>query len=142
MDAPVPSSLPARFWARLNTVDTGGQLLFLSGFGLVVLALTWGGVSYAWSSAHVLVPLVLGLVLVAAFALWEKAMAPGGALAARFARQRAMIPWELLTSKDVGLLAYINFATGAAMYSVSVSFHISPHALACCLPTDDLPGYA
>ncbi|KAL8335600.1 hypothetical protein RB598_009677 [Gaeumannomyces tritici] len=116
--APVPTGRLARFWTRLSTVDLGGQLLFLAGFGLVVLALTWGGVSYAWASAPVLASLCVGLVLVAAFALWERSMAPGGTLAAKFTRQSAMIHWELLASKDVGLLAYINFATGAAMYSV------------------------
>ncbi|TLS25964.1 hypothetical protein PpBr36_07455 [Pyricularia pennisetigena] len=107
-----------RFFARLTTVDVGGQLLFLSGFGLVVLAMTWAGATYAWSSAAVLTPLLVGVALVGAFVFWERLMTPGGALALMFPRQKAMLPWDILKNKDVGLLCFINFATGAAMYSV------------------------
>lgn len=35
------------------------------------LGLTWAGSQYAWNSAHVIVPLVLGIVTLAAFVLWE-----------------------------------------------------------------------
>ncbi|ELQ41482.1 hypothetical protein OOU_Y34scaffold00276g7 [Pyricularia oryzae Y34] len=108
----------ARFYARLATVDVGGQLLFLFGFGLVVLAMTWAGATYAWNSAAVLTPLLVGVALVVAFVFWERLMAPGGVLALRFPRQKAMLPWDILKNKDVGLLCFINFATGAAMYSV------------------------
>ncbi|KAI6256937.1 hypothetical protein MCOR19_006635 [Pyricularia oryzae] len=108
----------ARFYARLVTVDVGGQLLFLFGFGLVVLAMTWAGATYAWNSAAVLAPLLVGVALVVAFVFWERLMAPGGVLALRFPRQKAMLPWDILKNKDVGLLCFINFATGAAMYSV------------------------
>lgn len=113
----------ARFYARLMTVDVGGQLLFLFGFGLVVLAMTWAGATYAWNSAAVLTPLLVGVALVVAFVFWERLMAPGGVLALRFPRQKAMLPWDILKNKDVGLLCFINFATGAAMYSVRA--HVS-----------------
>lgn len=108
----------SRFYARLMTVDVGGQLLFLFGFGLVVLAMTWAGATYAWNSAAVLTPLLVGVALVVGFIFWERLMAPAGVLALRFPRQKAMLPWDILKNKDVGLLCFINFATGAAMYSV------------------------
>jgi hypothetical protein len=38
---------------------------------LAIIGLTWGGVAYPWDSAHVLVPLILGLVLVGCFLLYE-----------------------------------------------------------------------
>ena len=37
----------------------------------VVIALTWGGITYAWSSPRVLVPLVLGLAGIAFWLLYE-----------------------------------------------------------------------
>lgn len=60
-----------RFKARLSTIDFGGQFLFLSGMGLLILALTWGGGEYVWSSVHVLLPLVLGFILTLGFVLYQ-----------------------------------------------------------------------
>lgn len=108
----------SRFWARFTTVDAGGQLLFLFGFGLIVLAMTWAGATYSWDSVAVLTPLLVGVALVSAFIFWERLMAPGRALAAKLPRQKPMLPWHIFTTKDVGLLCFINFATGTAMYSV------------------------
>jgi hypothetical protein len=106
------------FVARLKTVDIGGQLLFLFGFGLLILALTWAGGEYRWETVAVLVPLVLGSVITCAFVYWEKQMAPGGKLAERLPYQKSMIPWEVLKDRNMALLFYISFATGMAMYSV------------------------
>ncbi|KAK1639681.1 major facilitator superfamily transporter [Colletotrichum phormii] len=106
------------FKKRLQTIDVGGQLLFLFGFGLIVLGLTWAGATYSWSSPAVLVTLILGVVISILFVVWEYHMPPGKALARRFPWQKAMIPWELVRNRDIGLLFYTSFATGMAMYSV------------------------
>lgn len=108
-----------RFSTRIMTIDAGGQLLFLFGFGLMILAFTWGGATYGWNTAQVLVPLCIGAMLAVAFIGWENLMAPGKALARRWPHRTAMLPWKVLVSKDIGMLFYVNFATGAAMYSVS-----------------------
>ena len=107
-----------RLGARLLTIDTGGQLLFLFGFGLIILAFTWAGVTYDWNTAAVLSPLILGVAAVCLFIVYERFMAPGRALARKWPSQKSMVSWKLLITKDTGLLFYINFATGAAMYSV------------------------
>ncbi|GAB1317907.1 Tetracycline efflux protein [Madurella fahalii] len=107
-----------RFWARLGTVDYGGQVLFLFGLGLLVLAFTWGGAVFPWDSIAVLVSLVVGGVLTVAWLVYEWAMAPGRAMARVFPRQKAMMPWRLLMQRDIGLLFLINFAIGVAMFSV------------------------
>ena len=107
-----------KFVARLRTVDVGGQLLFLIGFGLIILGLTWGGATYLWDSAAVLVPLIVGVAFVISFLFWECLMAPGRALARIFPQQRAMIPWAILTNRDVGLVFATQMMTGMAMYSV------------------------
>ncbi|KAK7744101.1 hypothetical protein SLS53_003622 [Cytospora paraplurivora] len=103
---------------RLVTLDIGGQLLFLFGFGLVILALTWAGSTYAWNSAHVLVPLVLGVVIFAGWLFYEYMMVPERALGKRLWFQKPMVPWHLIQNRNIGLLFYINFSTGMAMYSV------------------------
>lgn len=103
---------------RLKTIDFGGQFLFLAGFGLVILGLTWGGATYSWDSAAVIVSLAAGFILLIAFANWERLMEPGRYLAEKLPKQRPMIPWTLLSTKDMGLLFYIECGTGISMFSV------------------------
>lgn len=40
------------FFARLTTIDFGGQFLFLFGMGLLVLALTWADFYYPWHESR------------------------------------------------------------------------------------------
>ncbi|KAA8575712.1 hypothetical protein EYC84_004825 [Monilinia fructicola] len=109
---------PQTFMKRLSTLDFGGQLLFLFGMGLFILAITWAGAYYPWNDAKVIVPLVLGSLLLILFLVWEYLMMPGLALAVRYPYCRAMIPFTLILSRNAGLLMYINFITGMAMYAV------------------------
>ncbi|KAK3186099.1 hypothetical protein K4F52_005089 [Lecanicillium sp. MT-2017a] len=105
------------FIARLTTIDFGGQALFIVGFGLIILALTWGGAAYPWKSGSVLAPLVLGVVIMVAFAEWERQFEPGKLLHRKLPRQKPMIPWALLSTRDMGLVFYEGFATGMSMFS-------------------------
>jgi MFS family permease len=104
--------------ARLKTVDFGGQILFILGFGLIILALTWGGATYPWSSPAIIVPLVLGVISAGIFVYWEYLLAPGNMMAEKLPWQRAMIPWELISNRDMALLFYCECATGIGMYAV------------------------
>ncbi|KAJ4004434.1 hypothetical protein NW766_011740 [Fusarium irregulare] len=106
-----------KFIARLKTVDFGGQLLFILGFGLIILALTWGGATYPWSSPAVIVPLVLGVISAGIFVYWEYLLAPDNMMAEKLPWQRAMIPWELISNRDMALLFYCECATGIGMYA-------------------------
>lgn len=112
------SSTRGRLLARLATVDVGGQMLFLWGLGLLLLALTWGGSTYSWSSAAVLAPLLIGGALTVVWILYERSMSSGGPISRVFPRQRAMMPWELLSQRDNLLAFFINFGGGMAMFAV------------------------
>lgn len=103
---------------RYHIIDYGGQVLSVFGFGLLILGLTWAGATYGWDNPAVLVPLIAGILLVIGFLLWEYLMSPGYALQKRFPLQKAMIPWEVITTRDIGLLFYMSFASGMALYSV------------------------
>lgn len=98
--------------ARLATIDYGGQLLFLSGSILLILALTWGGASYKWTSPNVLGPLIIGSILIVLFVFYEYSMAPGRYMARKLPAQKATLPWNLMAQRNMALLFYINFATG------------------------------
>ena len=92
-----------RFVKRLSVVDFGGQLLFLLGMGLLVLALTWAGSYYPWSDVKVIAPLAIGAALVAVFLFWEYLLLPGRWLSNMFPHQQAMIPLKLVWSRNGGV---------------------------------------
>lgn len=110
--------VPQTLAARLNTIDFGGQILFIFGMGLFVLALTWAGGYYPWEDVKVIAPLVIGSVLIIVFLFWEFLMLPGHFLARRSPTRRAMLPLNILFTRNAGALAYINLITGMAMYAV------------------------
>ena len=51
--------------------DPIGSVLFVSSATLMLLALNWVGGTYAWSDAHVIAPLTLGLLLLVALGVYE-----------------------------------------------------------------------
>lgn len=118
LDETVATGGRTKFSARLNTIDWGGNLLFMIGLGLIVLALTWGGVTYPWNSAAIIVSLVLGAIFSGAFFYWESLFAPGKALSQRFPSQKAMIPWNIIKTRDILLLFYTEVTSGMGMYAV------------------------
>jgi MFS family permease len=107
----------ARFKSRMSMIDFGGQFLFLAGIGLLILALTWGGAIYPWNSVHVITSLILGGLLTLCFIVWEYMMSPTRYLSKKFPLQHPTIPWELLSQRNIGLLFYINMATGMGMFT-------------------------
>ncbi|KDQ56248.1 hypothetical protein JAAARDRAFT_132785 [Jaapia argillacea MUCL 33604] len=56
---------------KLLAVDYVGAVLTLVGCTLVLLPLIWGGVTFPWTSAIVLAPLLSGALVVAIFCFWE-----------------------------------------------------------------------
>ncbi|KZT23709.1 MFS general substrate transporter [Neolentinus lepideus HHB14362 ss-1] len=56
---------------KLKKIDYVGSFLTILSSILVLIALTWGGVTYPWASAQVLVPLFLGVLVAAGFVVWE-----------------------------------------------------------------------
>ncbi|PSR82923.1 major facilitator superfamily domain-containing protein [Coniella lustricola] len=112
----------ARLLVRLGTIDFVGQLLFLFGLGLFILALTWAGTgsagTYRWGSAQVLAPLIVGALLTVVWFAYEYSMTPGRAMARVFPRQRPMMPWVLFQKKDISILFVVNFCNGMCLYAV------------------------
>ncbi|RDW92537.1 MFS multidrug transporter-like protein [Coleophoma crateriformis] len=89
-------------------IDFVGGLLSISGMILFIAGILWGGYQYAWTSVHVLVPLILGAVLLIAFAFWEV-----------YGAKYPMFPSRL--KKDPRILTLtliITFISGANFFSV------------------------
>lgn len=119
LDDTVETGRRTRYAARLLSIDIGGQILFLFGFGLIILGLTWGGATYPWASAAVIVSLVLGGVLTTAFFYWESLFANGKLVKEKWPWQRPMMPWNILTNRDISLLFYTEVGSGIGMFAVS-----------------------
>ncbi|KAI0286537.1 hypothetical protein BC826DRAFT_1120219 [Russula brevipes] len=62
---------PATLREKLNKMDIIGNVIVIGSTTSIVIALTWGGVLYPWSSSHVLSPLVFGILGLGAFAIYE-----------------------------------------------------------------------
>ncbi|KAI0281064.1 major facilitator superfamily domain-containing protein [Russula aff. rugulosa BPL654] len=62
---------PATLREKLSKMDIIGNILVIGSTTSVVIGLTWGGVRYPWSSARVLSPLVIGLVGLGVFVIYE-----------------------------------------------------------------------
>ena len=47
---------------KLSQMDWLGNAVFIPSVSLFVIGLTWGGNEHPWKSAHVLAPLIIGIV--------------------------------------------------------------------------------
>ena len=50
------------FFHKISRLDWGGSALFVASTTAFLIPLSWGGVQFAWSSWHTLVPLILGVL--------------------------------------------------------------------------------
>ncbi|KAF8464437.1 major facilitator superfamily domain-containing protein [Kalaharituber pfeilii] len=112
---------------KLAVVDWEGMTIFVLGCVSLILALTWGGSTYEWSSPQIIVLLVVGMLLLVLFLFVEKGMNDNGWLKTWAAKRgdgtwlqsrRAMVPLQLFDSKDVSSLAFINFSSGCSLYAM------------------------
>ncbi|THG99353.1 hypothetical protein EW145_g7284 [Phellinidium pouzarii] len=59
------------FKEKMRSLDWFGNVIIIASTTAVVIALTWGGIKFAWTSANVLVPLILGLFGLGGFVWYE-----------------------------------------------------------------------
>jgi EmrB/QacA subfamily drug resistance transporter len=102
-------TMPKRAVKHAHVVDYTGATLFTGGAGALLIALAWGGGTYAWGSQYVLGALLVSAVLLAAFVFVERrAVEP-------------MIPFDLLREPIVATGA-VSMALGTACLFGSIAF--------------------
>ncbi|EAT85824.2 hypothetical protein SNOG_07173 [Parastagonospora nodorum SN15] len=101
----------------LRIIDWPGMIMFILGIGLIILAIQWGGTSYAWSDAATVAPLVIGAILCIGFFVYEYLLGPDRVVARIFPKQIPMIPSTLFRKKDTSLLMIVNFSAGISLVS-------------------------
>ncbi|KAF3400211.1 hypothetical protein F1880_008032 [Penicillium rolfsii] len=106
----------------ISRIDFIGGFLSISGLVLFTAGMQWGGYMYPWSSAHVLVPLILGFLLLVIFAFWEI-----------YGAKYPIFPTRLKQEpRTLGLTLVITFISGANFFSVLMfwpteSFNVYGH---------------
>ncbi|KAI0742411.1 major facilitator superfamily domain-containing protein [Daedaleopsis nitida] len=115
---------PGSVKEKLSRLDAIGNSIVIAGTTIALIGLAWGGVQYAWSNAHVLATLIIGLVLIGIFFVYEWQVP-----------KEASIPWEVLGNRT-SLGAYLGtFFHGVAS---SVLFYYFPVYLQACLGSSPL----
>ena len=64
-----------KFAEQLRRVDWIGSVLFIGSTTSFLIPITWGGVSYAWDSWRTLVPLIIGIIGLIIFIVFEEYLA-------------------------------------------------------------------
>ncbi|KAL0952492.1 hypothetical protein HGRIS_006755 [Hohenbuehelia grisea] len=86
---------PGTMREKLRKIDWIGNFLVIASTAACVVALTWAGIEFPWSSARVLVPLILGILGLVAFFLYEGLLAPN-----------PMVPFSFLSTRT-GFSGYL-----------------------------------
>jgi len=63
---------PGTMKEKLGQMDWIGNLVFIPSITILIIGLVWGGQQYAWNSAHVLAPLIIGAVGLIVWYIIEK----------------------------------------------------------------------
>ncbi|KAI0687844.1 Mfs1.2 [Cerioporus squamosus] len=110
---------PGTWREKMARIDYIGNFLVISSTASIVIGLTWGGVVYAWSSVHVLVPLILGLCGLAGFLVYE----------AKWARN-PIVPILLLQNRtSISGWLYQNFVN--TMISMTLVYYVPVYFQSC-----------
>ncbi|KAI8575503.1 hypothetical protein K450DRAFT_261509 [Umbelopsis ramanniana AG] len=104
LDSPIPKGTIKE---KLKRVDYVGTMIVLSFATLFLLAMNFGGQTFPWKSAAVIVPLVLTVVLIVALCVVES----------RFAKEPIMPP-RLFKSRSVVAIMCTNFFFGSTFFAM------------------------
>lgn len=90
----------------LGRVDSTGMALFFAGCIAFVLPISWAGALFAWSAWQTLVPLILGVVTLTVFAIYESRPA------------EPVMPYRVFGSATAAVTLAGAFIEGGVMYVV------------------------
>ncbi|WRT64234.1 uncharacterized protein IL334_001163 [Kwoniella shivajii] len=93
-------------WGKIKKLDFYGSFLTLGWASLILIAISWGGSQYSWSSAAVLAPLLIGIALLVAFIIveWKVVSLP-------------LVPMRLFKNGSVAACYITTLFNGMAFYA-------------------------
>ncbi|MCJ1385489.1 hypothetical protein MMC17_008612 [Xylographa soralifera] len=89
---------------KVTRMDPVGTFFFLPCIICLLLALQWGGVTYSWSNARIIVLLILAGVLFVAFVVVQ-----------RWNGNNATVPGRIFINRSIIAGSWFSFCSGAAM---------------------------
>ena len=92
---------------KLAEIDYVGSVIFLASSTSFLIAITWGGVMFAWSSWHTLVPIILGVFGLSLFVIWEAKIAT-----------HTVLPLAIFRNKDSNIAYFLTFIHGIILWSI------------------------
>ncbi|TVY80305.1 Efflux pump FUS6 [Lachnellula suecica] len=110
---PRPASVGLSKMQVLKRMDYIGAFLGIGGVTVFLVGLNWGGQEYAWSSAHVIACLTVGLVSLVFFGIWEK-----------FGTKHPLFPWRLAQHKRLFIAICFLCLTSGINYIPVVVFWV------------------
>ncbi|OCF31076.1 tetracycline efflux protein [Kwoniella heveanensis BCC8398] len=93
-------------WGKLKKLDYYGSLLTLAWASLILIALSWGGSQYAWDSAAVLAPLIIGVAILGVFLYVEAKVV-----------SLPLVPMRIFRDPSVAACFVTSLANGMAFYA-------------------------
>lgn len=104
----VPEQAPGTLIQKIASFDWVGLVVLIPSIVCLLLAMQWGGTQYSWSSARVIVLLVLSALLMGTFFLvqWKR-------------KEEAMVPLRILQKRTVAISAAYGFAVVASGETLS-----------------------
>ena len=117
---------------QVNQLDPIGTVFFISGIVCLLLALQWGGTTYAWKDARITALLVLFALLISAFIAiqaWKK--------------ETATVPPRIIKNRSIAAGMWSQFSVGSSMmvmvYYVPIWFQAIKDVSAVKSGIDTLP---
>lgn len=96
----------ATFKEKLHRIDYIGNSMLIASTVSVLIALTWAGAIHPWSSYRVIVPLILGIIGLAAFCIFE-----GSGLV-----PEPVMPLRLFANRTSAIVYATTFLNSAILY--------------------------
>ncbi|ORX86269.1 major facilitator superfamily MFS-1 [Anaeromyces robustus] len=104
----MPSKEITSFKEKIEKIDFLGTFLLVGTIVSILLALSWGGVDYPWSSLEIIMLFVSFIVLFTSFILVEHKIA-----------KHPIIPLQMFKNRNVIVTCIINFFFGMAAMTVT-----------------------
>ena len=109
--SPAPSKLEGTFLEKVWKFDPVGNAVLAPGLILLLLAIQWGGSTYAWSSARVVACLVVGILLLITFMVVQY-----------WVQEDGTVPPRILFQRSIAACTVVSLGTGAIL--IIVSFYL------------------
>ncbi|OZJ02779.1 hypothetical protein BZG36_03484 [Bifiguratus adelaidae] len=117
------------FKSKLSTVDYGGSLLVVAATICILLATSWGGTTYPWRSAPIIVCYLIGGLLIIALAVFEGKVAVAPIIPFRIFKIRTPLGCYVLNlfmgMVFFGIVYYVPIYFQAALYQDPTTSGIS-----------------